>query len=1536
MSSSLFYVDQVKASNIIVPVNESSDYYESLIKSIEFSKVKEHVSFLSSLESRATGTPGNKLAAQYINSKFLEYGLNVTDPFGLNEFFVAEAIDHGANITIDGNVIRIYPCIPNLVSTSTTPPEGITGTLIYAGQGYYEDFNGKEVKDSIVLLDWQSSNRWIYAAKLGAKAVIFLPTTPYTQTLSLFGSMDLLKLKGTSDIMAGGSGGQSAFQSSLKWLRDMPFTFPRFIVNETNAEILMENLNKPANLKSSQIWENTPTWNILGLVRGTSTPENYIMISAYYDSYSDSPSWAPGAQEACGISSLLELARIMAKNPPENSVLFVALGAHHQWLSGMRSFLYEYLVGPDPYQGPERDKGLSWISPELGNTTQRQLGLWRVGNDNVRAIKLNIQLDMSTGDDAIYISERDGRAISNPGWVVEYTDRINVANILLPLVENINNMRPGGKTYEVNYDSWFLPVTPLSKQYKYLPWKAWDTDHEVLCSYGTVGFTVFTAYDMRPFYREPFDTIDKVNYENLQKQLEISYLLVDKLTNLDNPSSLTSYSVTGLTASGFYRALSCIRGQVAEWDPENTWYKPISNALVHMELYSEPNARFTLMTNEKGEFVIFPLDVETLPDLSAWKVNGTTGTIYVAPDYGTHQFAPKINTLNMAADNTNIGYIAVFNCSTIVLFDVLKPDVATAPIYNRKQVSPQVSVMEHEAHVDLESRGYYIYGSPSRNELSEPSILTVTFPPNSPIEIIWKYQRDRYPVAFLVNSSITNPTGTGYTLSLGKQLILPFTSLMYAETFNNINLDRMKDAEKIEPWIFQGTPLYQNIKGAEALINEAYDAISNFQYDKAFSLAYESWDLSRSVYLTLRMRIEDAVFVVPFIAIFFVPFVFLTERLIFNFEGKKRLAIYICLFSSLLAAFYGLHPGFIFAANASMIILGISILALTGPSIVVMFNYLFSYISDLRVERLGVHEIHVRRLGEVAHSLSTGIRNMKRLKFRTTLTLISIMLIVWAIVSLTSVSSAGIIKFSPFPMGSPSYNGIYIHRDEWGGYPQGFYGISDEIVTILRTSFGEQAEISPRSWRYHGYPDNYEEPNPLTVGFTLKHGVNQTNAPILWGISPEEKGFFSHLLVAGNWLLPSDRNVAIITEQQSRKLGIAYTDLPVNITISQVPYKVVGIISANVSRLLDLDGQAVTPLKLDIDPRFQLYADHVDAEYCVIIPYKEVCDIWGGKIGSISIRTENKSLIPIMGEQIFDLFPGLSIWENIDKNILFLSASRTFSAFGWEFQIIPIALAMLSVFNILLGTVYERKSSISTYSSLGLSPIHVIFMFLTETVIYAVLGGVSGYLLALLVGRTSNVIIPGLVFLNFSSQFVIIALGSSMLIIVLSSIYPIFIAGRLVTPSLERTWHIPTAPVGDIWEVPLPFVVSSEKEAKGILAYLHEYMKAHASSDAPDFSVMDLQLATGTKDGRPFKHMKVDLRLVPYEVGLIQHLDLVIQKMEERWEFSLGIKRIQGPSDSWVHLNHNFIDTIRKQLLLWRGIKDTEKERYMEAKINGG
>jgi len=285
----------------------------------------EHINFLSNLGSRMTGYPGYQLAAEYIKQRFSDYGLKVV----IHKYKVLVPVEKRVSIevTLNGHVDRVikaYALYPNLIQTSSTPPEGISGKLIFAGNDLKE-LDGKEVEGNIVLLDFNTGADWINLIKLGAKGVIFME--PYST---------------------------DRIESMSKFLQT-PIHFPRVYISRDDGLYLKEALKDNADLNVRVISRMSYEWveaeNIIGMINGMEEPNDVIIVSSHYDSWSVVPSKSPAADEATSVAALIELAKYFSNHPPRRSIWFVAFSGHWQGLAGAREFVNDILLSEEVQKG---------------------------------------------------------------------------------------------------------------------------------------------------------------------------------------------------------------------------------------------------------------------------------------------------------------------------------------------------------------------------------------------------------------------------------------------------------------------------------------------------------------------------------------------------------------------------------------------------------------------------------------------------------------------------------------------------------------------------------------------------------------------------------------------------------------------------------------------------------------------------------------------------------------------------------------------------------------------------------------------------------------------------------------------------------------------------------------------------------------------------------------------------------------------------------------------------------------------------------
>src|SRR3712207_3546133 len=126
--------------------------------------------------------------------------------------------------------------------------------------------------------------------------------------------------------------------------------------------------------------------------------------------------------------------------------------------------------------------------------------------------------------------------------------------------------------------------------------------------------------------------------------------------------------------------------------------------------------------------------------------------------------------------------------------------------------------------------------------------------------------------------------------------------------------------------------------------------------------------------------------------------------------------------------------------------------------------------------------------------------------------------------------------------------------------------------------------------------------------------------------------------------------------------------------------------------------------------------------------------------------------------------------------------------------------------------------------------------------------------------------------LNFSSLSAVFSTALVMGVVLLSTLYPAKKAGEVATPAIERTWRTPE-PDGDIWKIPLPFMVTGD-QAVGLNTFLGEWFRAYEEYSIGDFVTQNVETEEmETETGRAYQ-IKLTAWLAPFDLGVSQEVAL--------------------------------------------------------------
>ena len=358
----------------------SAEQLQALASEIEPS---ETVRFLSQLGTRIPGYEGHDRAADYIFRKLEKFGLHPR----VETFNLAVPIDEGADLTVKGtnDPIELRCVWPNFIRTSKLPASGVTGPLVYVRDGALSDFNNKPIDGGIVLMDFNCATRWLNAAMLGAKAIIFVE--PEMTAFRAEATQKFLLLPAPiARFWIGKDGlGKLARQVLGDDAPDRGKEMLNALAELGISEIEGEDAAATVTLQANMAWKDVTAPNIVATLPGTD-PElarQKVVVEAYYDSISVVPTLAPGADSAAGIATLLELAEFFAANPPRRTVEFLATSAHFQALAGIREWTARHIY-------LQREKGTQALEYFLGKENKE---------DPASSTKGQLQQLLATGEE---------------------------------------------------------------------------------------------------------------------------------------------------------------------------------------------------------------------------------------------------------------------------------------------------------------------------------------------------------------------------------------------------------------------------------------------------------------------------------------------------------------------------------------------------------------------------------------------------------------------------------------------------------------------------------------------------------------------------------------------------------------------------------------------------------------------------------------------------------------------------------------------------------------------------------------------------------------------------------------------------------------------------------------------------------------------------------------------------------------------------------------------------------------------------------
>ncbi|MEM0161848.1 MAG: FtsX-like permease family protein [Thermoproteota archaeon] len=1454
---------------------------------IDLNEIRKTVDTLINFKSRFSGYDGFYKTTGYILNFTKSLGL----PYELVNFTQVVPLDTGSYILVGNQKIRAYSLYPNFVALG---PNTITGNLVYVKDGSFQEINGLNLNDSIALINFNSGKNWINLLQLGVKAFIFIEPNNTNK------------------------------YEALSKISSSPLNIIRVYVTQEDAKILLNYVGKEVQIFNNIKWENVIIPDILIKVKGEEE-KNVILLVVHYDSASVVPSISPGANDAVNVAYALELLKSIVENniKPKNSIWFLFVGGHYQALSGPRMFVEKYLFN----------------NPSIGTSIFPYLA---------------IGIDISDGSPKVnpvvsgYFYSLASSYLQNKISTLSFT----VTSLINSLKQNNPDLYNIVRSYELDSLTGFQvsgssPSYPSGFSFRYI------LDTEPFEAAGLLSFSFVTLYDLRNSFFTPGDI--SVNYGNVIPQIEfINYVLsgiilspIEKIYS-GSWSDLTPTRIgSAYTSIGF----STLNVVSVVYDPTKPGlYSVVNGSIVTVSNSLDPFSLMIAKSNSTGVATFYGLRPATEAATTVYYsvksfVLSKNNEIIFAPDSGIHGSQVYPRSVSLLYYPTTVRTV-LFKSSSIVIPKIIIPNTLQAP-YSSSSLfassnsysSVLMSYAGYETPIPVQLSSFSL---PNYAPLEswhfefDPFTSNLVFfaPTNVTFGLVVRVSSLGYLYGIFVNYSKETDSENGYYFSNAGSLMIVDNGLL-GVLHDSWLISEERYKKQISADVINPVTMSEITTGF-ALINSSVRSLLNKDFSSSVSLGVVASGFSLKAYSSTLYVLKDAVGSVIITFALAIPFILLFTSLVYGLTRGYKSIMFTFLCSALVSLALAVsHPGFKLVANVPAIFVGVLLVSLVIPALVFLFSNFSEGLSELRKKVFGEHFLERSGFDVSLSAVTVSVGNMRKRPLRTILTLTSIVLISFALASLTSFSEVKVFNVMESKTSYP-LNGILIKTPN-------FYPLDKEAIKLLPLFLTNSSVYFPRFWVY--FPASFQQsgvPGTINVLFNNK----STGIYAAVGINTQEILEYSYLYkslfktngsLSINYSLASLQNSVFIPYTIAGYLNSS-GDLRLGscLSIDGIQYILAGVYNETeaLRNLKDADGFSdLLPIDYSVSTQQQSFSfSQMSWSSIVIVNSKSVEHVPEACLTSVFIPVKgsfNEKRLINSVESLFTAYDSLNIYLVSNGTVYTFSKRNAQSIFGFQYIIIPLIIAGLITMSTVLGGIMERVKESMIYSSVGLAPLQIGYMFLTENVVYAIVGGVLGYLLGLLSSHYLRLFgILENVGINYSSSSVIISIGIVIALVLLASIYPIHQVALLITPSLERKWRITTKPKGDEWEVPIPFRVKEEESLLGLIYFLKEYLWNKRAERTGSFTVEEL----GSSKEESGYSISAKVWLAPYEQDIHQEvfLNFTKSKTEQRYITSLKILRISGPYESWVRFNYSFVDEIRKQLLVWNLMNPEQSKIYIQ------
>lgn len=318
-------------------------------KTITQSDLRSYLSVLASdsLEGRETGERGQRMAADYIMNHFKSIGLQppVENEGEMSYYqkYPLKKITYKASYLKKGDVIMENTKDFLYYTRSETKGEEYID-VVFLGENSLESLDTKSLKGKYIALSFADLSNWrktfadLEALDVEGVVMIVENASRYDFIVRRY-TRSRTGTRMTTDMNGSDSQGKILIGNPklASWIFDMPY-----------EELKSSHIGMISRVifNADMLIEDLQVENVLGYLEGSEKPEELLVISAHYDhiGISDNGEINNGANDdGSGTSSLMDIAQAFAEaakkgNRPKRSILFLAVSGEEKGLLGSKYY----------------------------------------------------------------------------------------------------------------------------------------------------------------------------------------------------------------------------------------------------------------------------------------------------------------------------------------------------------------------------------------------------------------------------------------------------------------------------------------------------------------------------------------------------------------------------------------------------------------------------------------------------------------------------------------------------------------------------------------------------------------------------------------------------------------------------------------------------------------------------------------------------------------------------------------------------------------------------------------------------------------------------------------------------------------------------------------------------------------------------------------------------------------------------------------------------------------------------------------------